>query len=88
MPGREGIREPVKGRMKRDTVGLGNEIPSYPPGTEVDRGRGREGGRVQKLNAKEVRKGHLQERRKGERLREMFYRSEDLERYLGGSGSA
>lgn len=37
-----------------------------------------------KLDAGKVRKLYEVERKKGERLREMFYGSEDLERYLGG----
>lgn len=78
--GREGIREPVKGKVKEDTVGLGAVVPEVK-----DKSR-----RVQKkqkakvLNAKEVRRGQLEERKKGERLRELFFRDEDVLRYLGG----
>ncbi|EHA27832.1 hypothetical protein CBS63078_4890 [Aspergillus niger] len=78
--GREGIREPVKGKLKEDTVGLGAVVPEVKD----------KSGRVQKkqkakvLNAKEVRRGQLEERKKGERLRELFFRDEDVLRYLGG----
>lgn len=36
------------------------------------------------LNAKEVRRREEEGKRKGERLREMFYQNDDVERYLGG----
>ncbi|KAI9375744.1 hypothetical protein BJX61DRAFT_77295 [Aspergillus egyptiacus] len=79
-PGREGIREPLKGKIKADTVGLGAVLPSP---TSVDK-RNKEK-KVQKLNAKQVRKGHADARRRGEKLREMFYRDEEVLKYLGGS---
>ncbi|KAL4913935.1 hypothetical protein BDW62DRAFT_191516 [Aspergillus aurantiobrunneus] len=72
--GREGIREPVKGKLKADTVGLGAIIPSSV---------GKRKEKVQKLNAKQVRKGHVEARRKGEKLQEMFYQDDDVLRYLG-----
>ncbi len=37
-----------------------------------------------KLDAGKVRKMHEHDRKKSERLREMFYRNDDVERYLGG----
>jgi hypothetical protein len=37
-----------------------------------------------KLDAGKVRKLQEKDKRKGEKLREMFYRSEDVERYLRG----
>ncbi|KAL2820485.1 hypothetical protein BDW59DRAFT_150781 [Aspergillus cavernicola] len=79
-PGREGIREPVKGKPKADTVGLGAVLPSA---AAVEK-REKEKEKVQKkLNAKQVRKGHFDARRKGDKLREMFYRDDDVLRYLG-----
>lgn len=39
---------------------------------------------LQPLNAKEVRKREEEGKKKGERLREMFYRNDDVEKYLGG----
>lgn len=39
--------------------------------------------RVEKLNAKEVRRGDLEARRRGEKLKEMFYQREDVQKYLG-----
>lgn len=98
--GREGIREPIRGRLKVDTVGLG-----VRDGLDEDAGSGSgvmgekkrkererrvresvEGRRAkvgkQKLNAKEVRMGDVEAKRRGERLQEMFYQKEDLGRYL------
>ena len=99
VPGREGIREPVKGRLKVDTVGLGVDIDNDVDGEdgavagsrrkkrEEEERRKRkmtiEKGRVEKKNAKEVRKGDLESRKKGEKLREMFYQSDDVQKYLG-----
>ncbi|KAL4808698.1 hypothetical protein BDV18DRAFT_157639 [Aspergillus unguis] len=75
--GREGIREPVKGKLKADTVGLGAVLPS-PSSLEK-----RKKDKVQKLNAKEVRKGHVDAKRKGDKLRELFYQDDDVLRHLG-----
>lgn len=36
------------------------------------------------LNAKEVRRREAEGKKKDERLREMFYRNDDVEKYLGG----
>ena len=69
----------MKGKVKHDTVGLGVEID---PSKKIDRDKAK----VQKLNAKQVRKGHAEARKKGEKLREMFYQNDDVQRYLGGAG--
>lgn len=80
-PGREGIREPIKSRVKNDTVGLGVKIDPIKAKAAVKEAK------VQKLNAKEVRKMEMEGKKKRERLQEMFYRNEDIERYLGGGGA-
>ncbi|GAD98164.1 G-patch domain protein, putative [Paecilomyces variotii No. 5] len=80
-PGREGIREPIKSRVKNDTVGLGVKIDPIKAKAAVKEAK------VQKLNAKEVRKMEMEGKKKRERLQEMFYRNEDIERYLGGGES-
>lgn len=72
-----GIRDPIKGKIKNDTAGLGVGKPK--PSV---RNLGREE-KVEKLDAKKVRKREEEGRRKRERLQELFYRGEDLERYLG-----
>ncbi|KAL2809575.1 hypothetical protein BJX63DRAFT_405083 [Aspergillus granulosus] len=71
----EGIREPIKGKLKVDTVGLGAVLPS--PAVEKRKEK------VQKLNAKQVRKGHMEARKRGEKLRELFYRDDEVLKYLG-----
>ncbi|RAK71198.1 putative G-patch domain protein [Aspergillus fijiensis CBS 313.89] len=92
-PGREGIVAPVKGKVKVDTVGLGvagqasDEEGDYKRrrrGGGKDAGGTRGSGKVQKLNAKEVRRGQVDARKRGERLRELFYQDERVLRYLGG----
>ncbi|BCR99376.1 putative G-patch domain protein [Aspergillus luchuensis] len=82
--GREGIREPVKGKVKEDTVGLGAVVPEVKDKSGDKGGRGRVQKKKKVLNAKEVRKGQLEERKKGERLRELFFQDEDVLRYLHG----
>ncbi|KAL3470997.1 hypothetical protein BJX99DRAFT_250767 [Aspergillus californicus] len=77
-PGREGIRNPIKGKPKADTVGLGAVLPSPATSTEKKKAE-----KVQKLNAKQVRKGHVEARRRGDKLREMFYQDDEVLRYLG-----
>lgn len=37
-----------------------------------------------KLDAGRIRKLHDKDKKQAEKLREMFYRSDDVERYLGG----
>lgn len=78
--GREGIREPLKGRIKHDTTGLGAgldadgdriRVPPPPPK------------KVEKLNAKQARKGALEARKRGEKLRNMFFQSDEVLKYLG-----
>lgn len=87
-PGREGIREPLKGKLKVDTVGLGAEGDSEEERDRKRKARGRvaEGKKVEKLNAKQVRKGHADAKKRGDRLREMFYQNDDVQRYLSGGG--
>ncbi|KAL4894763.1 hypothetical protein BDV59DRAFT_200573 [Aspergillus ambiguus] len=88
-PGREGIREPLKGRLKVDTVGLGAGVqdPDLLEGKEKAQAKKARAApppaKVQKLNAKQVRKGHADARKRGEHLREMFYQSDDVLKYLG-----
>jgi len=70
----QGIRMPIKTEVKNDTLGIGLKR--------------RDGGikrkeEVKKLNAKEVRKMEEEGRKKRERLQEMFYGSDEMEKYLG-----
>lgn len=70
----QGIRIPIKGKVKSDTVGLG---------VKVKKGKVEETKERKRLNAKEVRRAEMENKRKAERLREKFYRSEDVEKYFG-----
>lgn len=72
----QGIQFPVKAKHKDDKMGIGVVLPK-----EADR---RKKEQVQKLDAGKVRKMYEQDKKKAERLREMFYRNDDVERYLGG----
>lgn len=60
--------------MKADTAGLGVKLPKDGKAAKK---------REEKLGAKEVRRVEEEKRRDGERLREMFYRADDLQKYLG-----
>ena len=71
----EGIRAPIKAKVKNDTVGLGVELrePKDMPEQKMER-----------LDAKKVRKKELEDRKKREKLQQIFYGNDDVEKYLGG----
>ena len=71
----EGIRAPIKARVKNDTVGLGVVLRGPKVKSEKN---------LKKLDAKKVRKKELEDRRKRETLQQIFYGNDDVERYLGG----
>lgn len=82
-PGREGIREPIKPKVKHDTFGLGMQIdPEAVAAAQKKKQQQQE--QRQKLNAKQVRLREMEAKKKSDKLREMFYRSDDVQRYLGG----
>ena len=70
----EGIRAPVKAKMKNDTVGLG---------VKVKRNKKHPDPKIERMDAKQVRKKDTDDRSKREKLHEMFYRNDDIEKYLG-----
>ncbi|CZR63307.1 related to G-patch domain protein [Phialocephala subalpina] len=72
----QGIQFPIKTKPKDDKLGIGVVLPK-----EADR---RKKEKPEKLDAGKVRKLHEKDKKKAERLREMFYRNDDVERYLGG----
>jgi hypothetical protein len=72
----QGIQFPIKTKPKDDKMGIGVVLPK-----EADR---RKKEKIEKLDAGKVRKLHEKDKKKGEKLREMFYRNDDVERYLGG----
>lgn len=70
----KGIRAPIKAKVKNDTVGLGAKTKGAAKPLDA---------KVKRLDAKQVRKKDMEDRRKQERLQEMFYRNDDVEKYLG-----
>ena len=78
----EGILHPVKAREKRDRIGLGVE-------TDAD-DRARKGKKkpetrkpIARLDAGKARLLDAESRKRDQRLREMFYRNDEVEKYLG-----
>ena len=71
----EGIRAPIKAKVKNDTVGLGVKTKGSKKPTDT---------KVVGMDAKQVRRMNIDERRKRERLQEMFYGNGDVEKHLGG----
>lgn len=73
----QGIQFPIKAKPKDDKMGLGLLFPD-------EKAKGVLKKEVkEKLDAGKVRKLEERGRKKRERLQELFYRSEDLDRYLG-----
>ena len=71
----EGARVPLKAKVKNDTVGLGVSR-ALSKGQTVAK-------KVERLDAKGVRRKELEWKKRGERLQQMFYGREDVEKYLG-----
>ncbi|MCJ1277599.1 hypothetical protein MMC21_005413 [Puttea exsequens] len=69
----EGIRVPIKAKIKNNTVGLGVEFKHQK---ELKK-------KVERLDAKQMRRKETEDRRKREKLQDIFYRSHDIVRYLG-----
>ncbi|OJJ50822.1 hypothetical protein ASPZODRAFT_126769 [Penicilliopsis zonata CBS 506.65] len=80
-PGREGIRDPLKPQVKNDTVGLG--IKRHADGEKEKAKPAAKVQKTQKLNAKQARMGYARAQKKSDRLREMFFQNDDVQRYLG-----
>lgn len=84
--GRTGIREPIKPKTKNDTIGLGMAIEDKNAAAARQKLRKQQQEQQrQKLNAKQVRGAQIADRKKGDQLRELFYGSDDIQRYLGGA---
>ena len=73
----DGILAPIRAKIKNDTVGLGVKR----------KGKGEDERKitpkVQKLDAKKVRKKEYEIKKHQEHLQDIFYRDEDIEKYLG-----
>ncbi|KAI4168072.1 MAG: hypothetical protein LQ343_006671 [Gyalolechia ehrenbergii] len=70
-----GIRMPIKAQPKNDTLGLG--LPAPSTSSKVIKQP------LKKLDAKQTRKGEAQAQKERQRLRNIFYQHEDVEKYLG-----
>lgn len=70
-----GIRVPIKIKVKNDTVGLG---------VKINRKKKSKDAKVERMDAKQIRRKDMEDRRKRERLQEMFYSNDNVEKYLGG----
>ena len=75
-----GIRIPIKPKPKNNTMGLGLDLTPSSTANKVTKPVGK------KLDAKKTRKDEERAKREGEKLRNMFYEREDVERYLGSGG--
>jgi len=71
----QGIQFPIKTKPKDDKMGIGVVLPK--------KGEIKKKEKLEKLDAGKVKKLYEKDKKKTERLREMFYQSEDVERYLG-----
>ncbi|CAG8954795.1 hypothetical protein HYFRA_00004720 [Hymenoscyphus fraxineus] len=72
----QGIQLPIKTKPKDDKMGIGVVLPN-----ESER---RKKVKTEKYDAGKVKKMYEKDKKKTERLREMFYRNDDVEKYLGG----
>ena len=70
----EGIRVPIKAKQKNNTVGLGIRIREGS--SDVPK-------KVERLDAKGVRKRLVEEKARERKLHDRFYASVDVEKYLG-----
>ncbi|KAL8944594.1 MAG: hypothetical protein Q9211_000519 [Gyalolechia sp. 1 TL-2023] len=68
-----GIRMPIKAQPKNDTLGLGLPAPSNKVIKQPSK----------KLDARQTRKGEGQAQKERQRLRNIFYQHDDVEKYLG-----
>ncbi|TDZ14730.1 hypothetical protein Cob_v012378 [Colletotrichum orbiculare MAFF 240422] len=74
----QGVQYPIKTQKKDDKLGLGLKVPKEVIGGKIEKKA-----KPQKMDAKQCRKQAEEDKRKAERLRELFYGSEDVDRYLG-----
>lgn len=72
----EGVRVPLKAKVKNDTVGLGVE-------RAIRKGQAVSEKKVERLDAKGVRRKEVEAKKRGERLQQMFYGKDDVDKYLG-----
>lgn len=76
--GNTGRLYPIRAQEKKDRVGLGGTVDAE---SAVEKAKEK----MEKLDAGRVRERDQEGRKKAEGLRNAFYRSEEVERYLGQS---
>jgi len=78
----EGILHPIKAKEKRDRIGLGVETENEPrSGKKKTEPRRKP---VQSLDAGKIRKLDAEDRKRDKQMRDLFYRNDEVEKYLGG----
>lgn len=80
----EGILHPIKAKEKRDRIGLGMGVNDEETGSKARKKKREPPKEVPKLDAGKVKKLEAESKKRDEKLRNMFYGSSDLDRYLGG----
>lgn len=85
-PRAEGRRFPVKPVPKHDTVGLREKEDVENVKFKVRKSAEVREGKVVKVDAKEVKRREGEARRRAEKLRGLFYQSEEVQKYLGELG--
>ncbi|KAF6833459.1 G-patch domain-containing protein [Colletotrichum plurivorum] len=73
----QGLQYPLKTKPKENKLGLGLEVPKELKG-KIEKKK-----KPRTMDAKQCRKKADEDKRKAERLRQMFYGSEEMDRYLG-----
>lgn len=81
---REGILHPIKAKEKHDTVGLGVNYHDDEPTLKKKKRPVEKPKPVERLDAGKIRKLEKETKKKDERLRNMFYANDEVEKYLGG----
>ncbi|EAQ88121.1 hypothetical protein CHGG_04740 [Chaetomium globosum CBS 148.51] len=76
----QGIKFPIKAKVKDDKLGIGIQVPKGLPPPPPKK-------KAQLLDAKKVRKMAEEERKKGARIRQELFGDGKLEKYLGGGAA-
>lgn len=79
--GREGLLFPIQPQLKADRAGIGKADEEERKDNRRNREVKKE--KEKKLNAKEMRKGAVQDRKKRKILEKMFYMDDEVLKYLG-----
>ncbi|KAI9886252.1 MAG: hypothetical protein M1823_001923 [Watsoniomyces obsoletus] len=75
-PEGEGRLFPIKPKVKGDKLGIGAKLPKAVREAKVEK-------KPEKLDAKKIRKREAEAKRKAEKMHQLFYQADDVNRYLG-----